>query len=194
MDMGLIFGMIVAIFVMGLLIVFGYQQITNMLRIQQQAEMMKAVEGLKNAVDRVYSLGGETSEPYRLAFPAGVGKVCFMPAYRGAQVSVKEGRLRTDLLRVIEASGQDKYQLTDILLAMRFSREPGSYKKVDKNQTLLVIFQETIIPDWLAIPHLEPSKKTTSMGPEVICVTSRTQVWLQRKFDETGAWVDVEVS
>jgi len=194
MNIGLIFGMIVAIMLMGMIIAFGYQQIVNMQDIQEQAEIKKAKQGLETAVDRVYSLSGETSEPFKLAFPGGVTKVCFMPAYRGERISTKKSRLGMDFRSVIDGSSQIKYQLSTLLVAMRIAKNPDGPGEIDKNHTLLIFLEKTHVPMFEYIPHLEPSKKTDTTGPEVLCVSPRSQVWLQRSFDETGAWVDVEVA
>ncbi|MBN2330827.1 MAG: hypothetical protein JXC85_03355 [Candidatus Aenigmarchaeota archaeon] len=194
MNIGLIFGVIVAMLLMGMIIVFGYQQITNMQLLQEQAQIKKSIEGLAAAVERVHSLSGETSEPFTLTFPASVGKVCFLPAYRGERVSVKKSRLITDLRNVIEGTSQERFQLSSLLLEMRIAPNPDGFGEIDKNQTLLVFFQGTPVPMFETIPHLEPTKKDGPGGPEILCVEPRTKVWLQRGFDENGAWVDVEAS
>ena len=193
MDVGLLFGMIVAIFLISLILIYGYEQIDSMRRIQEQAEMYKAIEGLKTAVDRVYSLSGETSEKYKLAFPSGITKVCFMPSYRGETVSMRESKLRTDLPKVIDATWQEKQQLTRLLIEMRFAQGVNLYQKTDRNLTVLLFFQAGVIPDWKYIPHLEPSKKTGA-SKEIFCAAPRSEVWLKRSFDRTGAWVDVDES
>ena len=194
MNVGLIFGVIVAMMLMGMIIVFGYQQITNMQLLQEQAIIKKSIEELTTAVERVHSLSGETSEPFTLTFPASVSKVCFLPAYRGERISMKRSRLATDLRNLIGGTAQERYQLSNLLLEMRIAPNPDGFGDIDKNQTLLVFFQSTIIPIFEQIPHLEPAKKAGLSGPEVLCVEPRIKIWLQRKFDETGAWVDVESS
>jgi hypothetical protein len=188
MNIGLIFGMIVSIVVIGLLIVFGYDQIANMQQLQQQAELLRSIENFKAAVDRVYSLSGESSEKFTLTFPASVHKVCFLPAYRELPVSTKKGYLSRDLRSIIEDSSI-KYELSTMLVSQRIGRAVGSWQEVDKNQTLLVFFKDSSIPEMHDIPHLEPSLKGQN---EVLCVQPKSKVWLQRAFDDTGAWVDVE--
>ena len=83
MNIGLIFGMIVAIIVMVAVFVFGYDYLNNLTRIQNEAEIKKAVDRLTTSVDRVYSLGGESSEKHSMSFPSEVTSVCFFPKYRG---------------------------------------------------------------------------------------------------------------
>jgi hypothetical protein len=195
MNIGLIFGVIVAMLLMGLIIVFGYQQITNIQRLQEEAEIIKAMEGLQTAVERVHSLSGETSEPFMLSFPGVVRKVCFLPAYRGERISTKKSRLLTDLRSVIDGTSQEKYQVSNNLLNMRMAPNPQGFGYIDKNLTLLVFMQNKLAPGKFEnIPHLEPTKKTGLTGPEVLCVEPRSRIWLQRRFDETGAWVDVEAA
>jgi len=191
MDTGLIFGMIVAIFLIGLIIVYGYQQIDNMQRMQCFAETKNALASLATATDRIYSLSGETSEKFKLSFPGCIAKVCFMPFYRGTDPEMKSSKLRVDLNRVLAGTPEQKYQMMNLLASMRISPAPmGGY--VDKNQTVLIIYQETIIPDWENVRHLEPTKKSGTSALDILCVRPNSEVWLRRKFDSQGAWVDVE--
>lgn len=191
MDVGLMFGIIVAILIMIFIIIFGYEQVSNVQRLQQQADLKKAVEDLTTAVDRVYSLGGESSERYKLTFPGIVGKVCFMPSYRGELPSTKEIRLRVDLAKVIDAPAQTKYELAGLLTEMRFGYLPGSSVRVDRNLTLLVMFNSGSVPEWHLVPHLGPSRKSAA-GEEILCTVPRGDIRLVRSFDSSGAWVDVE--
>ena len=194
MNIGLVFGVIVAMMLMGMIIVFGYQQITNMQLLQEQAQIKKTIEELTTAVDRVNSLSGETSEPFTLSFPASVTKVCFLPSYRDQRISLKKTRLATDLRNVIDGTSQERFQLSNLLLEMRIAPNPDGFGDIDKNQSLLVFFQSTMVPIFEEIPHLAPTRKTGPRGPEVLCVEPRSKIWLQRAFDENGAWVDVEAS
>ena len=193
MNIGLIFGMIVAIMLMGLIIVFGYDQIQKMLELQTEAEIRNAINDLTNSVERVHSLSGETSEPFTLSFPGVVMKVCFLPSYRGQRISAKKVWLSNDLRSIIDAPQKTKYELANGLIKMRISRSLTG-GDIDNNQTLIVFREGTTIPEFEYIPHLGPSKKTGSGPAEVLCVTPRAKVWLQRRFDENGAWVDVEES
>ncbi len=191
MDTGLIFGMIVAILIMTFVIIFGYEQVSNVQRLQQQADLKKAYEDLSTAVERIYSLGGESSEKYELTFPGVVGKVCFVPSYRGETESVKETRLRVDLAKILDVPAQTRYELARLLAEMRFGYLPGSAAKVDRNYTLLVTFNSGSVPEWHLVPHLGPSRKSVS-GGEILCTVPRGDIRLIRKFDSSGAWVDVE--
>jgi hypothetical protein len=191
MNIGLIFGMVVAVFTMSLLFVFGYQQLSTVTTIQGEAEIKRTVSNLENAVDRVYSLGGESSDRFRLTFPDSVTSVCFMPAYRGMQTNVKVVRLRNDLSYILGTSG-DTYRLSQLLTEMRIKpSQENPAVKVDEGQTLLLFYKATIVPTWYYIEHLEPTKEGGDVSGTPVCVTGRSEVWLQRSFDNDGAWIDV---
>lgn len=192
MNIGLIFGMIVAIFMISLLLVFGFQQITSVSDLQERAEMQRAIKNLRSSVDRVYNLGGESSEKFTLTFPDSVIKVCFMPMYRGMQLSQKEARLRADIVYVLGASSQS-YQTASLLVNQRVKNLPGTYgtDKADHNQTLLLFYEAVSVPEWFNVEHMGPTKEGGPYG-RPLCVNGREQVWLQREFDENGAWVDVQ--
>ena len=96
MNIGLIFSMIIAIMMIGIILVFGYNQIVEMQRLQEIASVKRTVDGLETAVDRVYSGSGENSERFQLSFPGSVYKVCFIPGYSGDPASYR-GVLRSDL-------------------------------------------------------------------------------------------------
>ena len=189
MNIGLLFGMVVAIFTIGLLIVFGYQQIGSVSDVHKQAQFMQSLKNLQTATDRVYNLGGESSEKLALTFPSSVEKLCFMPMYRDMDAEYKENRLRTDLRTVIGYS-RNSQQLAEILVNMRITGRMG--EKTDNGQTLLVFFTTTEVPEWHKISHLEPVKKGGDYAGTPLCVKNDAEIWLRRSFDENGAWVDVE--
>ncbi len=197
MNIGLIFGVIVAIFMMGILLVFGYQQLVNVQTMQANAEVKKTLKNLETVVDRVYSMGGETSEKYRLTFPADVSFVCFMPYYRDKSVNEKSSLVKMDVGKVLGdvggVTGYQRNQLMSLLTAMRIAPNPENVNEyIDKGQTLLVFYKSSEVPEWHYVEHLEPSKKGNEYSGDILCESGRSEVWLQRKFDESGAWVDVE--
>lgn len=192
MNVGLIFGMIVAIIIIGSVIVFAYDQLANMQRLQQIAEINRAKEDLENAVERVHGLSGITSEAFKLSFPGGVTKVCFIPSYRGEYIGMKESKLRSDLYSVIDATANTRRSLSEALTQMRITQNPDGSGKYDKNQTLLIFVEGATVPDFEEVPYLGPSKKKVNGDTEVLCVPPRSRLWLQRKYDNDGAWVDVE--
>jgi hypothetical protein len=191
MNVGLIFGMVVAVFMMGLIFVFGFEQLFNVSTIQGEAEIKRTIKNLENAVDRVYSLGGETSDRFTLTFPDSVTYACFMPMYRDMEVTQKEGRLKADLRYILGSSG-DAYRLSQLLTEMRIKpSQENPAVKVDEGQTLLLFYKTTAVPTWYYIEHLEPTKEGRDYSGTPVCVTGRATIWLQRSFDESGAWVDV---
>jgi hypothetical protein len=194
MNVGLLFGMVFAIFLIVMIVVFGYQQIQAMQSMQEEAEIKRALQDLETAVDRVHGLSGETSQPFKLSFPGGVTKVCFIPAYRGESIATKKNRLAADLRSVIDGSSQDKLQLSALLVSQRITKNPEGFGEMDKNMTLLIFFQKTAVPLFKNIPHLEPSRKSGLSGGQIACTGGLSSIWLERKFDETGAWVDVDIS
>jgi hypothetical protein len=164
-----------------------------MLELQTQAEINNALKDLTDAVDRIHSLSGETSESFKLSFPGEIMKVCFLPAYRGERMLSKKAWLANDLRSIIDETLRTKYQLADALVDMRISQKAGG-GEIDNNQTFVAFRRSSSIPIFEHVPHLGPSKKTGSSGSEVLCVPPGSRVWLQRRFDENGAWVDVEIS
>jgi len=192
MNIGLIFGVIFAIVLIGLLLVFGYQQIVQMQHLQQIAQIKRAMDDLQTATERVYSLGGESAEKFTFSLPGGVSKVCFIFRYEvrnGQRVDHTGALLKNDLYNIIDADINQKWPLAEALYNQRIKQLPG-HGIIDDNYTVLVFFHSTIIPQWYHIEHLEPVKDP--MDEAVLCVSNNEEFWLQRKYDQRGAWVDVE--
>ena len=76
MDVSLIFGIIFTLIVIGLLLVFGGEQIANILGFGGQAQVLKTMDNLKNKVDDIYRLGEGSSEQFTLSFPKEY-RLCF---------------------------------------------------------------------------------------------------------------------
>ncbi len=192
MNIGLIFGMVVAIFTMTLLMVFGFQQATNVSEIQGKAEIQRTIKNLRSSVDRVYNLGGESSEKFELTFPSSVIGVCFMPMYRGMSGTQKDGKVKFDVRAALKSNGistNEAYRMADDVTALRMQPAHGG-GFIDNNQTLLLFYLGTSVPEWFYIERLEPTKD--SVMDEPLCVGPLADVWLQRAFDDDGAWVGVE--
>jgi hypothetical protein len=179
MDVGVIFGMVIAILVISLVFVFGFQQLNNVQDIQNSAEMIKARQSLDVAVDRVYSGSGESSERLVLSFPSSVSRVCFLPIY-DYSFATKIKYTKSRIAAGLEDQGIAGSELAKAVADQREGR----------NCTVLVFFRDVTIPAWYEIAHLEPSEKDDGF----LCVAPRDSVWLQRKFDTKGAWVDAEES
>jgi hypothetical protein len=184
MDVGLIFGMIIAIMVITLVFVFGYQQLTGLQDVQNNAQMIKARDSLEVAVDRVYSVGGESSESLRLTFPDTVRTVCFVPLF-DYDYDTKVPYEASELEWHLEDQG-----LAEESNARVIAQRREAAKRADgTDYNVLVFFMESDDPAWYAIEHLEPSE----MEDETfLCAGPKETVWLQRKFDNDGAWVDAE--
>ena len=76
MDVSLIFGIIFTLIVIGLLLVFGGEQIANILGFGGHAQVLKTIANLKNKVDDVYRLGEGSSEQFTLSFSKDF-RLCF---------------------------------------------------------------------------------------------------------------------
>ena len=190
MNIGLIFGAIVALLLIGLILVFGYEQFGNITDLQNTAEMKKAVRDMETAADRVYSLSGESSEKVTLSFPASVSKVCFIPTFEiqttgNGEIRVDYADIEEDLRNsdVFNGNFQERKKLAELVNAMRTSGVTGFPER-----NVLVFFNTVDAPVWYAIGHLGPSR--TSSG--FLCVPPKSQVWFRRTFDRDGAWVDVQ--
>lgn len=193
MDVGIIFGMLVAIIVITLVFVFGFQQLTSLQDIQNSAEMIKAKDNLKVAVERVYGGGGDSSEKIRLSFPQTVRKVCFMPVY---YISYSGERTPYDGWRLVQGLVDQELAKDDdaaeTIVGMRIHPDKNG-DEVDDGQALLVFFYESAAPAWYEVPHLEPGEMEDEDGNTyILCTGPRETLWLQRKYDRAGAWVDVE--
>jgi len=70
-DASLVFAMIFAVIFIGLLLVFGMGQITNMFCFNGMAQIDKAVKDLDNDVQNVYNLAEGASELFRVSVPSG---------------------------------------------------------------------------------------------------------------------------
>jgi hypothetical protein len=183
-DVGLIFGMIIAIMVITLVFVFGYQQLTGLQDVQNSAEMIKAKGRLVVAVDRVYSGGGESSGSIELSFPSSVARVCFIPLFHYYEDS-KEAYTASELQWQLEDQGLAQESNAKVIAQRRDTAKQAD--GIDYN--VLVFFMESEDPAWYAIEHLEPSEMEDAT---FLCAGPKETVWLQRKFDNDGAWVDAE--
>lgn len=187
MDVGLIFGMVIAIMVITLVFIFGFQQVSNIQDLQGSAEMIRAADNLEAAVARVYDEGGESSERIRLSFPATVRKVCFVPMYDFGYYG-REPYPEYRLVSGLQDAGLGRDSAVTVAAARIHPGVGG--KDMDENLTMLVFFTQTEAPAWYDVPHLAPSERED--GDPFLCVVHGATVWLQRKYDSDGAWVDVE--
>ncbi len=194
MNIGLIFGMIVAIFTIMLIFVFGFEQLWNVKTMQEKAEIRRNLGNLENAVDRVYNLAGETSDRLTLTFPDSVVRVCFVPMYRGMDVTQKKGVLEEDVRDMLGSSAGARELAKQVVGERIKPTKENPAIDVDHGQTVLLFYDATDVPEWYYIEHLEPTNICIPCGDSYgnpVCVKGSTTIWLQRSFDESGAWVDV---
>jgi hypothetical protein len=78
MNVGLIFGIIFACVLIGLILVFGFGQIQTIINTSSEASFEKTVLDLKNSVKQVYSLSQGSVQEFDLIFPGDVKKICFV--------------------------------------------------------------------------------------------------------------------
>jgi hypothetical protein len=77
MNVGMVFGIILAIIVMSFVIVFGLDQIGNMFCAGSVAQVNKAIMNLEDVVGDIYSAGLGSSDTYLMSIPE-TAKVCFV--------------------------------------------------------------------------------------------------------------------
>jgi hypothetical protein len=190
-DVGVIFGMVIAIMVITLVFVFGYQQLTSMQDIQNSAEMIKAKKSLEVAVDRVYGEGGESSSSLKLGFPASVTSICFIPLYDydyETKQPYTSGQLRSQL----EDQGLAEDSNAQVIAQRREAAKMPADESKRIYYNVLVFFEASPDPAWYAIEHLEPGITEEDGDDALFCAGPKETIWLQRKFDRDGAWVDAE--
>jgi hypothetical protein len=188
-DVGIIFGMVIAIMVITLVFVFGYQQMVSMQDVQNSAEMIKAKKSLEVAVDRVYGEGGESSASLKLGFPTRVARVCFIPLY-DYSYETKQPYTKGQLESQLEDQGLAEGNLPELLAQARDTAKSLPVDPVDYN--VLIFFMDSTAPVWYAVEHLEPGITEEGGDDAFLCAEPKETIWLQRKFDRDGAWVDAE--
>jgi hypothetical protein len=78
MDVGLLFGMIFAIIVMGFVVFFGYRYVTDMACIQGDSTTAQQIINLEKSVQDTFSLSMGSSKDFQLMVGACSGKICFL--------------------------------------------------------------------------------------------------------------------
>lgn len=77
MNVGLVFGIIFTVIVMGLLLVFGTGIISDMLGLGSQAQVQKSIKDIENQVKNLVTLSRGSTLPYKVAIPQNT-KICFV--------------------------------------------------------------------------------------------------------------------
>jgi len=78
MDVGILFGIILAIIVMGFVIFFGYRYVSDMTCIQGDSTTAQQIINLEKSVQDTFSLSMGSSKDFTLMVGACSGKVCFV--------------------------------------------------------------------------------------------------------------------
>ena len=119
--------------------------------------------------------------------------VCFFPRYYVhpyyGKTSYTMMQMRNEIMGIIDLGSMiEEQKLADGVASLRMQQKPdGSY--IDNNYTLLIFYTTTSVPEWFYIDNLEPSK----IDGSVVCAGHNDDVWLIRKFDHDGAWVEAEL-
>jgi hypothetical protein len=77
MQVGAVFGMIFAIIVMAFLLVFGSDQIANIMCLGNVGQTSKSIKDLEKVVDDIQASGEGSSDTFRMRIP-GNAEVCFV--------------------------------------------------------------------------------------------------------------------
>jgi hypothetical protein len=78
MNVGLLFGIIFAIIVLGFVMFFGYDYISKFLGISGEASLVQQILTLEGEVKDVFNLAMGSTKEFRITIPSNVGRVCFV--------------------------------------------------------------------------------------------------------------------
>ena len=76
MDVSMVFGIIFTLIVIGLLLVFGWQQIANIFGIGEEAQVASIIKNLEKRIDDLYYKAEGSRASFTLSFPKEY-KMCF---------------------------------------------------------------------------------------------------------------------
>ena len=77
MNVGLVFGIIFALFLITMVLVFGTGVITDVFSFGSEAQVQKAIKNLEREVEELYYMARDSSINYRMNIP-GSYRVCFV--------------------------------------------------------------------------------------------------------------------
>jgi hypothetical protein len=89
MSVGMIFGIIFAILVMGMLLIFGSDVITSIFCMGSDAQTQKVIGNLQDFVDELYTLPSGSGDYFTLNLP-GDSKMCFVNSSHPEPVTYPE--------------------------------------------------------------------------------------------------------
>jgi hypothetical protein len=79
MEVGLIFGIIFAAIVMGLLIFFGFRYISDMISISCESQVQQQAENLKNVAKSTLALSKDSAQEFKIIIQSNcVSRMCFV--------------------------------------------------------------------------------------------------------------------
>ncbi len=78
MNVGLVFGIIFAIIVMGFLLFFGYSRIIEILELNEDVLIKKQMTDLEKTADRVFEMSMGTTQDFDFKFYKTINNVCFI--------------------------------------------------------------------------------------------------------------------
>jgi len=135
MNIGMVFAIIFAVIVLGFVIVFGWQQIVNIMCLGNEAQTGKAIKDLETSAQSLYGKALGSSSVFKLAIP-GDSKFCFINSSNPR--SNPGGGWRPDpvIERMIEnngynlwyshCSGQSGYEINHLLVSENFCVRSGA--------------------------------------------------------------------
>jgi hypothetical protein len=104
MDVSMLFGIIFTCIVIGVILIFGGEQIANFFLLGSQAQVLKTMDSLQKKVDSIYRLAEGSGSEFALSFPKDY-KVCFFNSSNPAP------RFYADMARTWDPDSITKYRI-----------------------------------------------------------------------------------
>lgn len=123
MNVGLVFGIIFAIIVMGFTLFFGFKYINEVMSLSCESQMGQQVTNLENGVESTLALSMDSVQKLKIIIPACIEKMCFVdpdyPELESAEGGWAPDGFLTDFISrykynvvIIKSSGQiDGYEI-----------------------------------------------------------------------------------
>ena len=106
MDTSLVFGIIFAAIVIGLLVFFGLKYINEMMLVTCESQIGQQITNLRNAVKSTLSLSRGSSQEFRLLFPGCANKICFVDVNHPEIENSGEGWVPTEFTTTLVSSNK----------------------------------------------------------------------------------------
>ncbi len=78
MNVGMVFGMIFSIIIIGFVLYFGYTYIGEYMGIQSDAGLMQQILSIDSTTSEIYNMAYESSRSFTVSMSSGSGKLCFV--------------------------------------------------------------------------------------------------------------------